>query len=401
MLEDYDVIVVGGGPAGLSAARVASAKGAEVLILELQAQIGGQTQTSAWVSSETLEKKFDRAVISTVKKIRLHSVHRDLEIEGDFGKIVDRKVLDKLLASEAVKKNVEIWVGSPVKKLLKGNEGVLGAKSEAGGWSEEIDSKILIDASGAKAEWSSLFLQKVLNSNWDKEKIAQTNEYLMANSPGGKKVDIYFNSILAPKGYAWIYPDRQEFAMAGIRGVRIHPDSALDEFIGQKEPERLRGSIPIGAYRGQLPVEGPLETTVADGIIAVGSSAGQTYPLSGHGMKYALKIGEIAGQVAAEGIREENTTEKKLIEYDQLWRNKFEKEIRVGGLLQRALETSPDQKMDALLEVLEGNPELQNNFINIFLNRNLEKSLKKFFKDEKCKRILGKKKAEKVLSLYS
>lgn len=400
MSGDYDVIVAGGGPAGLSAARTASANGAEVLLLELQAQIGGQTQTSAWVPPGFLEEKFDRAATSEVEKVNLHSMHRELEIEGNFGKIVDRKILDKLLASEAVKKGAEVWVGSPVKDLLEGRQGIKGVRSEAGEWSEEVESEVVIDATGAKAEWSSIFLRKVLNSDWDKEKTTQTNEYLMTNVSGKNEVNLYFNSILAPMGHAWIHPGRKKFAMAGIRGVRIHPDSALDEFIGREEPSRLERSVPIGAYRGQLPVEGPLENAVDDGILAVGSSAGQIYPLSGHGIKYAFEAGEIAGQVAAEGIQEGDISKEKLTEYDRLWRNKFEKEIHVGTALGGALETSPDQKMDALLEALEKNPEVRKDFVNIFLGENLEESLKRFFKDEECKRIFGKKRADKILSLY-
>ncbi|KXA94616.1 hypothetical protein AKJ65_03930 [candidate division MSBL1 archaeon SCGC-AAA259E19] len=401
MSVEYDVVVVGGGPAGLSAARRASSGGADVLLLELQAQIGGQTKTSAWVPPGLLEEKFNRAITGSVEKIRLHSVHRKLEIEGNFGKIVDRKILDKLLASEAVKSGVDIWVGSPVTDLLEENQKIRGVRSEAGDWSEEIESKIVIDASGAKAEWSSLFLRKILNSNWDREETTYTNEYLMTEVPEEGKVDIYYNSVLAPSGYAWIYPAERKLAIAGVRGVRIHPDSALDEFIGQEEPSRLQGSVPIGAYRGQLPLEGPPESTTANGIIAVGSSAGQIYPVSGHGMKYALEAGEIAGRITSEAIQEDRTENKKLQEYDHFWRNKFEEEIRVGSILRRALEISPNQKMDALLDVLEENPELQEKFVNIFLGENLEDSVKDFLDIKECRKIFGENTVNKLRSIYS
>lgn len=400
MANDYDIVVAGGGPAGLSAARTASENGVEVLLLELQAQIG-QTHTSAWVPSGFLKEDFSEAEKCSVKKAGLHSANRDLEIEGEFGSIIDREAFDKLLAYEAAKSGVEIWVGSPVTDLLTERGRVKGVRSEAGEWSEEIESEAVIDATGAKTELSGLFLRKVLNSDWDEEKINRTNEYLMANPSGGKKVDLYFSSILAPMGHGWIHPFDRKFSMVGVRGVRIHPDSALDEFIGRKGPSRLEKSVPIGAYRGRLPVEEPPKSTAEDGILAVGTAAGQIYPFSAHGMEISLEAGKIAGEVVSEGIKEGYMGKRKLADYDRLWRSRFEKKIHAGGLLQNAWETYSDRKMDALLEVLEGDSELQKSFVNIFRGEELEKSLDTLFKEDKCKEIFGKERVNNILSLYS
>ncbi len=400
MSRDYDIIIAGGGPAGLSVAKTVADKGMEVLLLELQAQIG-QTQSSSWISSETLDEELSSAVNSEVEKIEINSVHRNVEINGNFGKIIDREKFDKLLASKAVKAGADIWVGAPVRGLLEGRKKIRGVKIEAGEWSEEIESEIVVDATGAKAEWASIFLREILDSNWDKEKNTKTNEYLMSNSGKARKINLYFNSLLAPRGYAWIHPYNNDFAMAGIRGVRIHPDSALDEFIGREKPDRLTESVPIGEYRGQLPVEGVLESMVSDGILAVGTAAGQIYPLSAHGLKYALESGKIAGEVIVESIQENNVSAEKLSDYERKWRNKFGEEIKTGDLLLNSLEVSPDQKMDSLLDYLKEKEDLQEEFVNIFLAKNLKESLKTFFKEEEPKRIFGEKKVDKILSLYS
>ncbi len=400
MSSHYDIIIAGGGPAGLTAAKTAAQKGMEVLLLELRAQIG-QNQTPSWVSSEILDKDFSKTVETDVGKVELHSVHRDLEISGDFGRIVNREELDKSLASKAVKAGADIWVGSPVREVLQENGTVKGVRIEAGEWTEEIESKILVDATGAKAKWASIFLRKVKNSDWDKENNTQTNEYLMSNSKGVNKVDLFFNSLLAPKGYAWILPSKNDFATTGIRGVRIHPDSALDEFIGREKPIRLRGSVPIGEYRGQLPVDGVLDSMVSDGVLAVGTAAGQIYPLSAHGLKYALESGKIAGKVIAESVQEKDFSGEKLSDYENEWRSEFGKEVRTGRLLLDSLQVSPDQKMDSLLEFLKENEDLQEDFVNMFLAKNLKESLNAFFKEEEPKRIFEERRVDKILSLYS
>ncbi|MBS3815872.1 MAG: NAD(P)/FAD-dependent oxidoreductase, partial [Hadesarchaea archaeon] len=291
MPEHYDVVIAGGGPAGLVAARTAAKEGGKVLLLELQAQIGGQTKSGAWVPSELIDDSFERAIVDSVESVVLNSPHETLRVEGDFGVIIDRSIFDKTLATKTAKENVEIWVGSPVKEILKDKNGVCGVRAEAGDWSESVNCEVVIDATGAQGKWSSLHLRQVLEKDWNEENLSQSNEYLMANAESESEVEIYFNSLLAPQGHAWNFPFGQDLVMTGIRGVRIHPDAALDEFIGRENPTILRDSSPIAAFRGQLPLE-KIEDNYSDGIMAIGSAAGQVYPLSGHKTKYALEAGE-------------------------------------------------------------------------------------------------------------
>ncbi len=400
MSDDFDIIVAGAGPAGLTAAKSASENGAEVLVLELQAGIG-RTQASSWVLSDVVEDDLSDSKINEVSKVEIHTPHRSLAVEGDFGKVIDRNDFDKKLSLRAVKAGADIWLSSPVRGLLTGSRGIDGVRAESGEWSEEIESEVVIDATGARAEWSSIFLSDLLGSDWNSERTTQSNEYLMANVSSGDGIDLYFNSMLAPLGHAWVYPYEDGFAMTGIRGVRIHPDSALDEFIGRENPSRLEGSVPVGAYRGQLPVDGPLDSTVSDGILAVGSAAGQVNPFSGHGVRYALEAGDIAGRIAVEGVEEGDCSEKKLARYDKKWRDKFGKELIIGEEIQDSLSKSPDRKINALLEVMENDPKLAESFVNIFLSKDLEENLRYFFKNAECKEIVGEKRTEKILSFYS
>jgi digeranylgeranylglycerophospholipid reductase len=397
--EKYDVVVAGGGPAGLAAAKAAASEGGKVLLLELQAQIGGQTQSAAWAPSGTIAAPLRGSIVSKVKEVRLHSPHKQLSICGDFGAIVDRRMFDKLLASEAAASGAEIWVGCPVKELLTSDDFVRGVYAEAGRWSERIDCEVVIDATGAQGEWSSLLLRKVLKQDWNRESLVLSNEYLMANTGADQAIDLFFTSYFAPLGHAWVYPFGKRFAMVGIRGVRIHPDAALDEFIGRQALSRLKQAVPIAAYRGQMSLEGPPTSTCANGIISVGSSAGQVYALSGEGLRYALRCGEIAGKVAIDAITEGDVSKRALDEYDRLWRAELEAELRAGQTLHRALAISQDKKMDALLESLTAKPKLQHAFMNILMGTYLEKS-KILLADEDFKRIFGHESAEKVLSMF-
>ena len=70
-------------------------------------------------------------------------------------------------------------------------------------------------------------------------------------------------------------------------------------------------------------------------------------------------------------------------------------------MMQNSLSSSPDSKMNALFEAFEGNPEIAEKFVKVFLSEDLEENLGGFFKNEKCKEIVGEEIAEKMLSLYS
>jgi flavin-dependent dehydrogenase len=232
----------------------------------------------------------------------------------------------------------------------------------------------------------------------DHQPLVLSNEYLMANA-FAREVELFFNSYFAPLGHAWVYPFDKRFAMVGIRGVRIHSDAALDEFIGRRAIPSLENAVPIAAFRGQLPIEGALSPTCADGILSAGGAAGLVYALSGEGLRHALACGELAGKIAVDAITDGNVSKEALMEYDRSWRAKFERELRIGQLLQSSLKTLPDKKMDSLLSSLAGNVKLQRAFINVFMCAELGESLKSLLSSGNVREVFGRGTAEKALSL--
>ena len=396
MGEKWDVVVAGGGTAGLAAARTASSEGGKVLLLEMQAQIGGHAQSASLVSDDFVNSLRKGLDVVCLERTRLHAPHEDMTVRYDKGRIIDRRQLDRLLAAEAAENGADIWLNAPVKGLLIKEGVVKGVHTEAGGWSENIEGEVVVDATGARGDLSSIFLSEVLKSRWKRELLAFSNEYLMANAKDEKSADIFFDSYSAPGGHAWVYPLARDFAVSGIHGLRIHPDAALDEFLGRKDIQRLARALPVAASRGQLPLEGPLVQTCADGIVAVGGAAGQIYPLSGQGLRYSIRCGEVAGKAAVDAVTDGDVSKERLSEYERIWRSEFGHDFEVGRLIRSSLSVSQDRKMDAIVLAMRGKSSLQRAFLDVFNGFDLKRSLKALLKAEEIVGILGREMVGKL-----
>ncbi|MEW6592410.1 MAG: NAD(P)/FAD-dependent oxidoreductase [Candidatus Hadarchaeota archaeon] len=391
-MDKYDVVVVGAGPAGLEAAKAAASEGAKTLLLEMRAQVGGQVNPSAIVPAGELKK----AVAASFKEIEFRSDKKRAVIRGRLS-LIDRARLDRLLAAEAASSGTEIWINSPVKELLTKDGRVVGVRAESGGWSEDIRSEIVIDATGAVGEWSGLF-RKFTGADHPKNQVVFTSEYLMANAKV-ETPEIIFTSYLAPGGHAWLYPAGGGFAFVGISGVRIHPDVALDEFLGRHNLPSLKGASPVAAFRGQLPLGGPLDNVCGDGVIAVGGSAGHFYQLSGQGLRYAMKGGELAGKAAVDAIMAGDFSMRGLSGFQRAMASEFGYDFEVGRLLHSSLEVSQDRKMGELLGSIKGKPDLARSFLDVFLGHRLKASVGRLLRDRRVTKVFGRETVGKALAL--
>ena len=394
-MKRYDVVVAGGGASGLSAAISAASRGCRVLVMEMQAQIGGQG-SPAWIG-DSLWKRVPASVLARVREVRLRSPGASAEVRGELGVIIDRRIFDRGLAARAAEAGAEIWLSAPVRDLLVRDGRVAGVRSGVGNWSEEIAAEVVIDATGSSGEWSGVFMRKVAGREWSREELAFCGEYLVANFDAGG-VELVFNPYLTPGGHAWVYPCGRGMAAVGVQGIRINPELALDEFIGKDQVEGLRKSMPVAAFRSRFPLGGPPERTYAAGIVVAGGAAGQIYQLSPKGLSQAVRAGEIAGEVAAGAISEGNVSEESMAGYEERWRREIHNDIQIGSELRKSLGTFQGRKMDALLSRAGESQSVRRALVNIFLCRDLRRSVRAILNDPRASGVLGGESLERLLS---
>ena len=355
---DFDVIVVGGGPAGASAARLAAKNGCTVALIEKEKEIAETVRTSGvtWISD--IEKfGIPNECYNPIKKFSFCSTNNSVTISDEIAKaaVLNVRKTYRFLANRAKKEGAEIFVSTNVLDVLKNsNEECIGVIAKSNEKQIRFNGKMIIDASG----FGSVIAKELGHvKQWKKfgvgaefevktEKLEYDNWWLMVGQE------------YSPAGYAWIFPTSKNTARIGV-GIGkpdsdIDPTIRLNELIDKKMgPIKELGQIEkIEFHYGLIPNEGLSRKTVYNNLILVGDSAGQANPLVLEGIRYAIRFGEVAGKVAADAIREGDTSEASLIVYEKEWKKAIESMINSAVKVQNRWVKLSDEEWDKELSII-------------------------------------------------
>ena len=356
---NFDVVVVGGGPAGSSAAHMAAKNGCTVALIEKEKEIAQTVRTSGvtWISDI---KKFGipEECYNPIKKFSFRSPKNSVKISGEIAKaaVLDVRKTYRFLANRAKTSGSELFSSTNVTEVLKDDTGkCVGVIAKSDGKQIQFNSKVVIDASGFVS-----VIAKELGyvTQWKKfgagaefevktEKLEHDNWWLMVGQE------------YSPAGYAWIFPTSKDTARIGV-GIG-KPDSDVDPTVRLNEllekklgPIKDLGNIEkIEFHYGLIPNDGVSRKTVYDNLILVGDSAGQANPLVLEGIRYAIRFGEVAGQVAADAIKNGDTTETSLSPYEKEWKRAIESKINSAGKVQNRWVGLTDDEWDKELSIIE------------------------------------------------
>jgi digeranylgeranylglycerophospholipid reductase len=322
--------VVGGGPGGAWAAKHAAENGARVLLLEKDREIGTPVRCAEAVGENGLKMVVEpepRWITNVIKGAVLvapngREVVLESEKEGDRGYMLDRKIFDYDLVQLATTKGVEVMTKAYVYDLIRNNGKIEGVKAQHLGRHYEIRAKLVIGADGVESRvgrWGGL------RTNIKMKDMESCLQMTLSNiKVDSKYVYFYFGREVAPGGYLWVFPknDRVANVGLGISGQYARYKSAmkyLKEFIDKHFPNAAVMYTVVGG----VPCAPTLKKVVANGLMLVGDAAHQANPISGGGIVTAMIAGQIAGRVAAQAIREQDVSEKRLEQYATEW-NKVE-----------------------------------------------------------------------------
>lgn len=355
MLE-CDIAVVGGGPAGLSSAYAAASEGSKVILFEKDDAIAHNIRTSgvSWIK-EMQELKIPREMYNPIKNFTFISPSNEVTIKGnEFSScVLDVRRVYQHLAMLAAEAGAKIMVRSRVYNLFSGPQDKIMLRVNTPLGNLEIKPELIIDASG----FSSVVGSKLgLVKPWRKYGIGAEYECYCDN------VDLETWYLMVGKcysdaGYAWVFPLSKSRIRIGVGVGRpesnFDPVKKLNEMLEKKlKPlDRLKNIQPLEFHFGFIPNEGSRETTIADRLIIVGDSAGQSNPLVLEGIRYAVEFGRLAGRVGAQSLSK-GSVKSSLNEYERIWKSKVQSKINSAMNIQSRWINLSDDQWDQEIEML-------------------------------------------------
>lgn len=354
----YDLVVVGGGPAGSSAAYAASKYGIKVALIEKENTIAKSVRTSGVTWMETIKEfGIPRVCYNPIKNYSFISPNNQATISDKEPRaaVLDVRRTYRWLAKLAEDEGVDIFLKTPVNGVIKNKYGKICGVLASSDDKLEFNCRMVIDASGFQ---SVIAKELGLVSQWSRFGVGAEWEVEAENV----KPDTWWLMVgqkYSPAGYAWIFPVSDKIVRIGV-GVGkpesdLDPTQRLEEIIEKKlEPIKDLGKItPIEFHYGLIPNEGLNRKTIFDNLILVGDSAGQSNPLVLEGIRYAIRYGRIAGQVSSKAIKSQNTSEKALLPYEETWKSAIQNKIKSAGKVQKRWIGLSDEQWDAEIDIIK------------------------------------------------
>jgi digeranylgeranylglycerophospholipid reductase len=360
---EYDVVVVGAGPAGSTTARYAAMNDANVLMIEKRQEIGSPVRCGEGIGKALLEKidlePNKRWIANEVLGARVISPNGSVltlteRMAGDeTGYVIYRDVFDKELAKIAAKEGVDIMLKTSAISILKENGKVIGVKAKHMGRMFDIKAKVVVGADGFESQigrWAGI------NTNLKPSDVETGFQYHMVGIDCDKDFSHFYLGSYAPGGYVWIFPKAQGEANVGI-GLQLSkikdkaaPKRYLDDFI-KKHKELAKGKA-IMQVAGAVSTCAPIERTIDDGIMLVGDAARQIDALTGGGIINACEAGKIAGETAAQAIKEEDVSKTFLNKYEKGWRDEMEDRLYRNWIAKEKLAELSDDTLNKLIDAI-------------------------------------------------
>jgi digeranylgeranylglycerophospholipid reductase len=346
----YNTIIIGAGAVGSYLAGKLAQIGYKVVVLDKKAAAGEDVCCTGIVSKECLDLlSIDRKLI-----IRQTGSARFLSPSGkllrlgrrdEAAYIIDRPALDQALAERAQASGVYYNFGTQAVDIRAGTD-YLCVAADCKEQKKVFEAQTVVIAAGFGSP-----LPRKLG-------LGETSDFVIGaqaevNMYDSGEVEIYFDQRLAPGGFAWLVPTRDNRGLAGLL-THQQPERHLNKLLSSLKDQGKINSTEAIPFYGTIPLR-PLPKTYTDRILVVGKAAGQVKPTTGGGIYYGLLCADIAADILHQAFQAHDFSESRLASYQKRWRAKLGKELQVGYWAHRLYEKLDNRQIERLHNFIRNN----------------------------------------------
>ncbi|MGR3490911.1 MAG: geranylgeranyl diphosphate reductase [Shimia sp.] len=338
---EFDVVVVGGGPSGASAANDLAMAGKRVAMIDR----AGRIKPCGGAIPPRLIQDFvipDSQIVAKIKTARMISPTArqvDIPIENGYVGMVDREHFDEFLRARATDNGATRLTGTFLRIEREGGTHVI-YRDKATGEERALKTTLVIGADGAR---SKVGTQEVPGG----DKIPYVIAYHeIIEAPGAvgayhpDRCDVVYDGAISPDFYGWVFPHGKS-ASVGMGTEDTSVD--LKEKTAQlRKMSGLDGCKTIRKEGAPIPLK-PLDRwDNGKDVVLAGDAAGVVAPSSGEGIYYAMIGGRVAAIAAEKVLHTRNARDLKLAR--KLFMGEHKSVFKVLGAMQHAYYRSDERR---------------------------------------------------------
>jgi digeranylgeranylglycerophospholipid reductase len=339
-----DVIIVGGGPAGLHAAYQLASAGFDVGLFDAQGQIGERAVCSGVIGIEAFSR-FDLPkgpVLNTIRKIQAISP-AGCRIEHNAAEpmayVVNKAEFNRELAGRAAAAGAELCLGRHIEAIEQKKHGVTLRYREKGSRAQQVArARAVIIASGVNC---SLTARLGLVRPRDFLRAIQA-DIPLGRDGAARPTKIYVGQSVAPGAFGWKIPLGHGRVRVGLM-TSGDPRPYFKKLLGRTAPH-LRPDQYKTCQKAIA--QWPQGRCVAERVLVIGEAAGHVKTTTGGGIYYGLLSAEMAADVMARACRANNFSEQALSAFEDYARSTFNRELETGYFFRKMVAKLPDSLLN-------------------------------------------------------
>jgi digeranylgeranylglycerophospholipid reductase len=342
----HDVVIIGGGPAGLFAGARLAAAGLHATLLEEHTSVGEPVHCTGVLAADAFDE-FDlsrRSLLNHLTTARFRSpAGHEVTYTGDRVEavVIDRRAFDQDLLDRAISAGVVIERGARVTGVQVDAAGVTVKTSTT-----EHRARACILACGANYS-----LHRQVGFGMPRLYLHTAQLELPARHLGD--VELHFGSEVAPKGFAWVVPVARPREQCARVGVMCDGDAPrfFQRFASRVADRWGVAGGDLGLPRQKILPLAPISRTYGDRLLAIGDAAGLVKPTTGGGIYYSLVSAALAAETLHEAVSREDLSARRLSAYEQRWRARLSAEFKAQTRLRTLAHGMSDSEIEQLFDL--------------------------------------------------